>query len=234
MNRFVFLITLLNSVLMYSQNLEDAYKEHVTPTPSHWPGSEIIDWDGEYQIFLDKFFWNNHQDRPLESATTSFSIEVVSFPFIPENFDPETNNNFFQEQVRTLNTDIASEYHLQYYTVDNPTPFPDYAGIGWQFGGYNVFKKLDNINNCDDEENYKCRGDYGLISQVYANGLVHGWDQQCHLPHTILKHTIYFHCGESIEDDIIDSISWVYDNTRGAMRSYPFCGGCKLNSVQNV
>ncbi len=222
MRKSIILIFLFYSFLLCAQNIEDAYKLHSTPTPSHWPGDEIVYWDGEYQIFLDMFFWNNHPNRPLEPAAISFSIEVVSFPFIPENFNPSTDNNFSQEQTRNLNTDIASGYNLAYYTVDNPSTLPDYAGIGWQFGGYNIFKKLDNINNCDDEANYMCRGDYGLISQVYANGLSHNWDQQCHLPHTVLKHTLYFHCGESIDNEIIDSISWVYDNTRGAMRSYPF------------
>lgn len=43
-------------------------------------------------------------------------------------------------------------------------------------------------------------------------------DQEIRLPHTVLKHTLY----ASKDQVVIDSISWVYDNTRGRMRYYPF------------
>lgn len=209
----------------FTQNLEDAYKLHDTPTPSHWPNSVINDWNGEYQIFLDKFYWNNRDDigNPLESAAVSFSIEVVSFPFIPDGFDPDQNNNFSSSEVRNLNTDIVTDGFYYGNLFSNNSPHENYKGWGWQFGDYRVFQKLYNINTCDFKPGYyMCEGDYGLISQVYANLLFANYYDQCHLPHTVLKHTLYFHCGTSIDDDIIDSISWVYDNTRGAMREYPF------------
>lgn len=47
------------------------------------------------------------------------------------------------------------------------------------------------------------------------------------MPHTAIKHTVYVHCGpltnSSPYPDILYSFSWIYDNTRGRMRYYPFC-----------
>jgi hypothetical protein len=37
-----------------------------------------------------------------------------------------------------------------------------------------------------------------------------------------LKHTVYFHDGNTTASQIISSISWLYDNTKGIMSSYPF------------
>ena len=51
------------------------------------------------------------------------------------------------------------------------------------------------------------------------------------LPHSILKHTIYLVCPSTSE--IADSISWIYDNTRGFMRYYPFCDNQDLGSACN-
>jgi hypothetical protein len=60
-----------------------------------------------------------------------------------------------------------------------------------------------------------------LISQRYASGDNIGPERKP-FPHTVIKHTLNYHCGSSIQDDIIVSLSWVYDNTRGRMRYYPF------------
>ena len=55
-----------------------------------------------------------------------------------------------------------------------------------------------------------------------------------YLPHTIIKHTIYAHCGYTLVPPygpIISSVTWYYDNTRGTMNKYPFCStNCLLNS----
>ena len=45
---------------------------------------------------------------------------------------------------------------------------------------------------------------------------------KCVLPHTVIRHTLYFHCLGNNIDKVIDSISWIYDNTRGKMKEYPF------------
>ncbi len=41
------------------------------------------------------------------------------------------------------------------------------------------------------------------------------------LPHSVIKSSIYVHCNTD-PSIVIDTIEWVYDNTRGRMRFYPF------------
>ncbi len=224
---FTLLSIVAISWTIFAQNIEDAYKKHVEPTPNHWPHDIIQNWNGEYQIFLDQFFWtaNPSQGNNFESAAISFSIEVVSFPFIPDDFEPNQHNNSTNFTDRHLSTKIVTDgYQLEYLGIENQPYEVDYKGLGWAYGGYNIFLKLDNNNTCDEPPYFECEGDYGLISQVYSpgNGLTYGYDYQCILPHTVLKHTLYFHCGDTKESPVIDSISWIYDNTRGMMRGYPF------------
>ncbi len=215
------------SYVSFSQNIEDAYQNHIQPATNFWPIDQIQNWNGEYQIFLDQNYWtaNPSLGNIFESAAVSFSIEVVSFPFIPDDFDPSGNNYSSDFSDRHLSTKLVTDgYLLTYIEVENQPLEVDYHGLGWEYGGFNIFLKLDNYNTCDELPNYECAGDYGLISQVYSpgNGLTYGYDQQCLLPHTVLKHTLYFHCGNTTEFPVIDSISWIYDNTRGMMRGYPF------------
>ena len=85
----------------------------------------------------------------------------------------------------------------------------------------------------------------GLTNKFYVPKLVNGEDQTLAsyafgksvplaygttdriMPHTVIKHTVYVHCGvlTSIAPypPILYSFSWIYDNTRGRMRYYPFC-----------
>ncbi|MEA3479727.1 MAG: hypothetical protein U9R60_16205 [Bacteroidota bacterium] len=99
-----------------------------------------------------------------------------------------------------------------------------YSGMGWEYGNLKIFAKIKNINACNDwwHTHQECNGDYGLISAGFLSTVSFDDDNDCWFPHTILKHTIYFHCGPDSTDPIIDSIYWVYDNTRGKMNSYPF------------
>ena len=228
MNKIVTILLILIYSTCYSQNLEDAYNNHSTPTPSHWSNDELFNFNGEYQIFTDKFFWNADfwgGGNPLKDADVSFSIEVVSFPFIPEDLDPYDNNNLMASEERVLTTDFVEYGYVYGNLLSNNLPYEvNYDGYGWQFGNYRIFQKIRNINTCDNTAgNSECEGDYGLISQVYSGGISQNYYYQCHLPHTVLKHTLYFHCPDSSNNYIIDSISWIYDNTRGAMKNYPFC-----------
>ncbi len=163
-----------------SQNLEDAYESH--GEVHFWPNDEINQFDGEYQIFLDKFFWNANfnQDNNLEPAPVSFSIEVVSFPFIPENFDPDGLISIVNSEERNLNCKIASDF--DFYGNITSTHGPDefyYSGRGWEYGEYLIYQKLYNVNTCDKPDQYMCQGDYGLITQAYKNNLLPGPNCKC-------------------------------------------------------
>ena len=56
-----------------------------------------------------------------------------------------------------------------------------------------------------------------LISTSYhiAQAITLAGADRKYLPHTAIKHTVYIHCTSSYTSDIMDSIVWVYDNTRG-------------------
>ena len=71
----------------YSQNLEDAYADHFGTTV--WPQADnLLTYTGEYKIFLDKHFWAYifHEQPPIRAV--SYGFEIVSFPFIPREFEP--------------------------------------------------------------------------------------------------------------------------------------------------
>lgn len=51
---------LLSSLTSFTQNLQDAYANHDTAS-SVW-SDDLLSYDGEYQIFLDKFFWEANNE----------------------------------------------------------------------------------------------------------------------------------------------------------------------------
>ena len=224
MKRLLLLLGCLLALNLFSQNIHDAYKYHVYPEiVALWSNDDkITDFTGEYQIFLDKLYWAVQDE--YEDAAISFSMEAVSFPFIPEDFSPDYPNILnVAGQTRVLNTAPASSTY-DYGVIESLEGINDadgYKGWGWQYGDYKIYQKVYNENICDKDDMYvKCNGDYGLISEAYKDD-PYG-DAQCLIPHTVMRHTVYFHCGDSITDPVIDSLSWLYDNTRGIMRKYPF------------
>lgn len=94
--------------ICWSQNINDAYGDNEWQV--WWPyGQEVLYFEGEYQILLDHLFWATDDD--LKEVAISFSIEAVSFPFIPKGFKPDRSDNLNKEyQVRHLNTEIASYF----------------------------------------------------------------------------------------------------------------------------
>lgn len=220
MKKPFFLLLIFICVSTYSQNLQDPYKDNTGITL--YSSLEDDEYTGEYQIFLDKFFWNCYSGgaNQFQPAAISFSIEAVSFPFIPIG----ELNNIHQNQERLLNTNQVTD-HKEYGYIESKnedTGEVYYKGIGWIYDDYKIYQKLYNHRNCDESIYFMCSGDYGLVSQAFYNPLDPNYEEQCNLPHTILKHTLYFHCGPTTEYPVIDEISWIYDNTRGAMKEYPF------------
>jgi len=127
--------------------------------------------------------------------------------------------------VRNLDTDIVNEgaytdnLKLEYGVTVYQT------GRGWEYDKYEIFLKSDNCHECVNTLPSDCQGNYGLITEGYFTSLDPNpnWgDARIFLPHTVLKHTLYYHCGTTIDTPIIDSLIWIYDNTRGHMARYPF------------
>lgn len=174
-------------------------------------------YDGEYMIVLspEHNFWHDE----LKHFGISYKMEIVSFPFTPptcwdeggcSNEPLNPNPAPLNERKLTMpevpyNSTSGSWGYLKNYKLDgiiNPSPTNAYLNLssGSQTGDHPERLASMFFNKYDANINYSGTN---------------------HLPHTIIKHTMFIHCGD-VSTDIIDSISWVYDNTRGRMRNYPF------------
>ncbi len=166
-------------------------------------------YSGEYMILLDEHPWQNGggSQSMLNSPFNfkSYNIEVVSFPFTVPCWDEpssciypgygENNKRLFM-----MPDDIFSSTNNKWNKLYN-----SYSGS---------FLLNPNLGYLNSDANM-------LISrQFLAPGLVAFNDG--YLPHTILKHTINFHCTSSPASDIVAKMVFYYDNTRGRMRYYPF------------
>lgn len=224
-NSFIFGILLI-PLICFSQNLEDAYGDRT----GCYTGYPKLEYQGEYQIFLDQLYWSN---TSFQQAYKTFSIKVMSFPFIPVEleFDSQNTSSMLYTGSRTFDTELMQEDNEEYYLghIDQSGNNYNYIGNGWKFGDFYIFRNLysNTLNNCNNPTEFMCQGDYDLISIGYVgnmngNALGGADGDACIFPHTILKHTIFFHCGDDANSPIVDSLSWIYDNTRGKMRKYPF------------
>lgn len=113
--------------------------------------------------------------------------------------------------------------HCQYTSLYQYNSTYSYYGYGWDYGDYNIFQKLyDSLEFRVQNYYFMCQGMHTLTSYAFCKAIYPSVNDRVLLPHTVLKHTLYFHCGESVSSPILDSISWIYDNTRGVMNTYPF------------
>ncbi len=211
MKRLTIVLFILIPLFGMSQNPIDAYG--VTTNQQKY-GSTYPSppYNGEYQVFLDKFFWSNSN---FEQIVKSLKIEVVSIPFIPIGLEPgDINSNLCGG-----GTDRQFDCELMQVPITNIV-YGKYRGTGWNWGNWKIFKVLY------VDFKYPMYGrldaDLSLISGGFVQAMPSITDEQAYLPHSILKHTLYFHCVEPNGDLIIDSVSWLYDNTRGRMKFYPF------------
>lgn len=205
---------------LLSQNLEDAYGAHKNSFRFQQT-DKVNDFTGEYQVFLDKLYWA--RDSKYEDAAKSLSIEVVSFPFIPTELSADDVNSagLHNESDRVFDVQLMSNEYV-YGELNQSGGGFNYSGRGWQYGNWKIYSRINNTLLCDGSPTFICSGDYGLISVGFVEDLYYANYADIWLPHTILKHTLYFHCGSEIDDPVIDSISWIYDDTRGSMSTYPF------------
>lgn len=220
MKKTLSVLLFLLCYLVNAQNIEDAYKNR-NESPELFP-NELGNYNGEYQIFLDRLFWS--RTPHLSSSAISLSLEIVSFPFLPEDMD-----NMYQNPDRVLTTTQTNPNTYEPELILSYQSTTLNSGRGWEIGDYKIFLKTDNIKECIEgvsPEGYECEGEYGLITQGYYKEVSTDPNPQSRvlLPHTVIKHTLYFHCGPNLGDQIIDSVSWLYDNTRGRMKEYPFTG----------
>ncbi len=93
MKKTLSVLLFLLCYLAYAQNIEDAYENRGT-SPELFPNT-LGNYDGEYQVFLDRLFWS--RTEYLSTSAISIRLEVVSFPFLPDEL-----NNMYHNSNRAL------------------------------------------------------------------------------------------------------------------------------------
>lgn len=165
-------------------------------------------YSGEYEITLARHPWS----KWMPSATSnpvhiSYSMEVVGFPFTNE--------------CASFTNGCAGSQGRPFFMPLTYSPN--------QMGNVTTYFHNLDWDNSDDQT---------LVSYAFQSNLPLTQNQNnIILPHTAIKHTIYLHCGAYTNQPpyppILYSQSWVYDNTRGRMRFYPFCinqpGNCTMS-----
>ncbi len=136
-------------------------------------------------------------DGPPNSIHISYSVEVVSFPF--------TTTCAFSP------TGCAGTIGRPFYMPSDP-----YDVLLNKWGGITNYYKSQDLN----------QGTQALVSNSFTKSNPMSSTGPI-LPHTVIKHTIYLHCGVKTTSPpfppVLYSQSWVYDNTRGMMKQYPPC-----------
>ncbi len=153
----------------------------------------VLPYYGEYQIFTNLLNWNL---PPLHNFARSIKLEVVSYPM--------TNHCWYELGGCTIdNQGTNAQHNFRHMDITNDPLIGENWGL--------LYRTYEGIPD-----------DYCvLMSQRYASaGSISAGRKP--LPHTIIKHTLNLHCGLSTFDDIISSLSWVSDHSRGRMRTYPF------------
>ena len=202
-----------------AQNFNNPYADQTGNPFEVPPPSSGGSYLGEYQIFLDDYFWN------IDDYSAFVKIEAVGFPFTPQFLD-----------APDLSQRIMVMPDLDSYGY-NAEPGPC-QGWAWKSNNHGAFpdeeRDMIRVANIDFSGGTsgsagQWMADHCALTSAYWSEVA-GYEHDCTLgdsrvilPHTALKHTIYLKDATGL---VVDSISWVYDNTRGRMRSYPFCWNC--------
>lgn len=167
-----------------------------------WARSNISSgsYIGEYQIALDRHPW--FIQSPFSGYAKTCKTEVVSFPFTVNCWDQTgcTYSITGSNSTRTL-----------------VMPNDSYNSGTNKWGDLNRFyeEEFGNLSSFVTEASTLVSYAFLAASSMYNQ-------RPSNFPHTALKHTIELHCSSDPNDDIIASFSFIYDNTRGRMKYYPF------------
>jgi len=214
-----------------SQNTYDTYAAGSCNTPPEiGPSISPLTFTGEYQIFLksqnsaDDHYWKN----PIfANNLISYKIEAVSFPFTTNCMNcqgPFLNSPFSDRKLKMPDSNfpynpLLKSWVRNFIGIDTTTPCSstnvfDFKLMREYRGGYGL-----SIVTASSGQNHFST----LVSRTFSlEGCDESHPQRVIYPHTILKHTMYMHCGNQITDPIVDSFSFVLDHTRGKMSYYPF------------
>ena len=158
---------------------------------------------GEYEIDLTRHPWQDYDLSSFTPLNWSYSMETVSFPFYPEcSFLPSGCSALMNTNTRPLG-------------IPDPSLMP-FQNDAW---GSLTNKFYHDGASGHDQALASIRFLHSTPWLAAAGGVL--------LPHTVIKHTVYLHCESPSASNpnpaVITSFSWIYDNTRGRMKYYPFC-----------
>jgi len=218
-----FIICSILSIHVLAQDIRNLYDPNVIQGETLETSIGGPPYDGEYQIVLNYLHWAN-----LTSKYVSYSFECVSFPFIPKCFPYCLDGS---DEVREFFA--ISEPHIPFdnYPIGGGESYP-VSGLGWLYLDRPIFRITEPIGFlCASgvAEAHWISQETTLTSCAYCD--VPNTVGKLFLPHTIIKINLNVHEGNTIGTDIAMQISWIYDNTRGRMRNYPFKN---INSSGNL
>ncbi len=177
-------------------------------TPAaRWPFNSTM-YNGEYMIILQDFPW--FIMPAFRSLAKSYKIEAMSFPFTVPCWDTESPAvpNYYGCATPCYGTQAERTLLM---------PDDAYNSSSYKWGNLSRVVYDYFIGTYPWKSNVTT-----LVSQTFIICNFNATSPTAYLPHTALKQTIYLHCSSSNSSDIIDSVSFIYDNTRGKMRDYPF------------
>ncbi|HEY0029912.1 MAG TPA: T9SS type A sorting domain-containing protein [Bacteroidia bacterium] len=233
----ILLFILCSEHSVFAQNTYDIYNSEcgtysaIDPDISQLPNTPILgdpigSYLGEYQIFLNQHSWR--LSPSLIGNAISYKIEVVSFPFTPncascQSFFPATADRKLRMPDDQFPYDALQDAWVRNTIPLTPVPTSvnatnDYL-LRREFKGEYGAGMTGEISG---DIHFSSLASKGMVRSDPPSIEYH--DQRVFYPHSVLKHTFYMHCGNSTADEIIDSIVFVIDHTRGRMRYYPFIG----------
>jgi hypothetical protein len=190
----------------WSQSDIDLYQDFTGDSTSPEPSFNLSSmFDGEYQwIYPEDSLFPWLGLSPFEDLFYSYKIEAVSFPFVPDTAltyaAPTT--------TRILNCPTSYDAITKEWDVFTGTKRISQGEV--QRTPYSDVKIINSPST--------------LVSNFFTVLGPPGSGREF-LPHTVLRHTLYAHAGSLESSSLVDSISFIVDNTRAAMRFYPFVNG---------
>ncbi|MFN8154577.1 MAG: T9SS type A sorting domain-containing protein [Bacteroidia bacterium] len=181
--------------------------------------SNLSGYTGEYEIVLNNNWltWAWYEDHvPLaQSITLFYEMEIVSFPFTPDCY--QNSAGCLGQSSRNF----VMPFNSTPYSNDSWGPIYRKEPVS-RFG-----QQHQSLASLFYKDNFPIPPPGSTVQPRYV------------LPHTVIKHTVYVHCEDWTTTNLTPTtpwaakISWIYDNTRGRMKYYPFCA-CNCSACASM
>ena len=196
-----------NVINPYENYDGDEIPNYIIPSSNYTHSINIANgsfgYNGEYLADFGELWWFTEPDFTYQAK--SVKLEMIGFPFLM---------NCIYSSTTSCGDGSTTTRILE---------MPNYSVVNEQWGS-NVWRSK--------YFDLQITGSYGTSTR--GNLVTNGFNQNNppsqsvvaspwpFFPHTSHKFTLYYHCGSTIFDDIVDSLVFIYDHTRGRMRDYPF------------